>query len=268
MNSQLATKASGKSVLQRYLEDGFVVFDTELASLLSEARGAFVSIFDILCRAKNYGPISSDLDISRLYRSLSRELWVSAYNQLRYLPEVSQFSSHPEILSIIKELGLQRPSIGSPCPVRADMPHDPKWDFGLHQDYAYNQDSFNSITLWIAFQNTSVSMGALEVIPGSHAKGSYVSRDGIIESNPYPEGAFIKVPIQLGQVLAFSSFLLHRSGKNISDSIRFSCQLRFNDLCDPSFIDRNYPINFQTQIKSLVVDFPTYFPSPKNVETE
>jgi phytanoyl-CoA hydroxylase len=39
----------------------------------------------------------------------------------------------------------------------------------------------------------------------------------------------------------FNSFLVHKSGNNITNDIRWSCHMRYNDLEDKSFKDRGYP---------------------------
>ena len=51
------------------------------------------------------------------------------------------------------------------------------------------------------------------------------------------------VELKLGQALIFSEFLVHTSGSNISDKIRFSVQLRFTDLSKKEYMLRGYPVN-------------------------
>ena len=44
-----------------------------------------------------------------------------------------------------------------------------------------------------------------------------------------------------GDIILFNSFLVHKSGNNITDSIRWSCHMRYNDVSEKSFIERGYP---------------------------
>ena len=44
-----------------------------------------------------------------------------------------------------------------------------------------------------------------------------------------------------GDLLAFSAFLVHRSGTNSTESIRWSCHFRYNDLAEATFVERGYP---------------------------
>ncbi len=53
---------------------------------------------------------------------------------------------------------------------------------------------------------------------------------------------FIKTKVKAGEALIFSEFLVHRSGKNISDKIRFSIQLRLTDLLSNDYMKKNYPV--------------------------
>ena len=52
---------------------------------------------------------------------------------------------------------------------------------------------------------------------------------------------FISFNVKQGDLILFNSFLVHKSGNNITDKIRWSCHMRYNDLEDKSFIKRGYP---------------------------
>ena len=51
---------------------------------------------------------------------------------------------------------------------------------------------------------------------------------------------FEDIEMKVGQALVFSQFLVHRSGENKSDNIRFSVQLRYTDLADKEYAKNNY----------------------------
>ena len=48
--------------------------------------------------------------------------------------------------------------------------------------------------------------------------------------------------MKLGQAVVFSEFLVHASGYNVSNKIRFSVQLRFTDLLSKEYMLRGYPV--------------------------
>ena len=122
------------------------------------------------------------------------------------------------------------------------MSKDQKFDFPSHQDFCFNFGSKNSITIWIPFQDTGIKEGALKVITGSHKNGLYNQEQGVI-TEKLSQSDFIDVSLNSGDILVFSQFLVHKSGLNTSGSARFSCQIRFNDLECPYFIESGWKIN-------------------------
>ena len=112
-----------------------------------------------------------------------------------------------------------------------------------HQDWRSMQGSLNAIVVWIPLVDIDQELGALRVVPGSH-------REGLCESQPdewyrHIEGArdadFLSVEVRAGDALFFSAFLVHASGDNITDAIRWSCHFRYNDLAETTYVARNYP---------------------------
>jgi ectoine hydroxylase-related dioxygenase (phytanoyl-CoA dioxygenase family) len=57
----------------------------------------------------------------------------------------------------------------------------------------------------------------------------------------FKDGDFISVEMGVGDVIFFSSYLVHRSGNNSTDSIRWSANFRYNDVDDVCFIARKFP---------------------------
>jgi phytanoyl-CoA hydroxylase len=97
--------------------------------------------------------------------------------------------------------------------------------------------------VWMPLHDIDRSLGALEVVPESHRLGlvstEVVDRFGKVDR--FTDADFKPVEVEQGDLLAFSSFLVHRSGTNSTESIRWSCHFRYNDLAEPTFIERGYP---------------------------
>jgi phytanoyl-CoA hydroxylase len=76
--------------------------------------------------------------------------------------------------------------------------------------------------------------------------------EGIDNSN------FVSVDVEAGDVLFFSAFLIHQSGDNITQSIRWSCHFRYNDLSESTFIERGYPhpYIYKPQQELITPNFP------------
>ena len=51
---------------------------------------------------------------------------------------------------------------------------------------------------------------------------------------------FTDVPLNFGEAVVFSQFLVHKSGYNLSDTVRFSVQLRLTDLAQKEYAKRGY----------------------------
>ena len=67
------------------------------------------------------------------------------------------------------------------------------------------------------------------------------------------------VEVKAGDALFFSAFLVHRSGNNVTDSIRWSCHFRYNDLEEPTFVSRKYPnpYIYKPQQELVTKNFPS-----------
>ncbi len=95
-------------------------------------------------------------------------------------------------------------------------------DFPWHQDNGYGLVlSEHYVTCWIALEDATVENGCIWVMPKTH-------KDGIVEHQRTPLGwqcyfgddPGVPVPLKKGGMAVFSSLLFHRSGPNVSDSVR------------------------------------------------
>jgi phytanoyl-CoA hydroxylase len=95
-------------------------------------------------------------------------------------------------------------------------------DFPWHQDNGYGLVlSEEYVTCWLAMEDATIENGCIWVMPGSH-------KDGIVEHKKTPigwqcyfgENPGISVELKKGSMVVFSSLLFHRSGPNVSQSIR------------------------------------------------
>ena len=255
------------SLISQYEENGYFVYKTNYAEQFATIRKKFIRIFNEIAVMHNLDPINNDADINDLYRSKNRELWVAAHDQLRFTPEVVELVNDSMLLDIAKQCGIKFPSLtnsalgSSGTTIRADMPSDTDYDFELHQDFPYNQGSFNSITIWIPFQDTDANLGAIQVIPKSHKNGADENENGVIVKQELEK--CVTAPLKLGEVLIISHFMHHKSGLNVSknpeNQIRFSAQIRYTDLSDQEWAKRKYYVNIKQTEKTRNPSFETHF---------
>jgi phytanoyl-CoA hydroxylase len=176
---------------------------------------------------------------------------VNCGRQVQHLISLHRLGTDPRVLDQLKELGLAFPCISTRPVMFFNSRHLAKreeyWRLGAHQDWRSSQGSLDAITIWVPLVDIGERLGALEVIPGSHKWGLLesegVSYYGKI-SKEISAGAFLPVEVERGDALVFSSFLVHRSGTNSTESIRWSIHFRYNNLSEQTFINRGYPHPF------------------------
>ena len=122
------------------------------------------------------------------------------------------------------------------------------------------QGSLDSIVVWVPLVDVDASLGALEVVPGSHKLGLLTTEvvNSFGKVDQFTDDQFISVKVTRGDVLFFSTFLVHRSGVNTTESIRWSCHFRYNNLAEKTFIERGYPhpYIYKPQDELITPNFP------------
>jgi ectoine hydroxylase-related dioxygenase (phytanoyl-CoA dioxygenase family) len=185
------------------------------------------------------------------------------YDALRYLPALYRMSSSPRLLEFCRELGLDFPCVMGSCNMRLDRPNDSRHLFQWHQDTLYLLGSSNAVTIWVPFGQVNPKNGTISVIPGSHKQGIYpykrISDKPVLEHIPLlqrdlaldceiDETKEVVVNAGPGDLIIFYQMLLHRSLPNLSNNIRWTCQVRVADLFEEEFIKNRYPMGERTNI--------------------
>jgi ectoine hydroxylase-related dioxygenase (phytanoyl-CoA dioxygenase family) len=122
------------------------------------------------------------------------------------------------------------------------------------------QGSLNAMIIWVPLLDIGKELGALEIVPRSHLLGllESVENDWYRTIKDAADEQYVSVEATAGDALFFSAFLLHRSGNNTTDAIRWSCHFRYNDLSERTFIDRKYPnpYVYKPEQELVTKDFP------------
>jgi hypothetical protein len=178
------------------------------------------------------------------------------YNACRRLMPVHHLATHASLQSLSRALMHTETLVASTLnAVRIDHPNEDKYLFLWHQDYPYIQDSEDALVYWIPLQNVNEENGWLHLALGSHTRGVFPvrvvdpgnkSRNGArsIEladmtlPDRFPQ---VNVPVKLGEVLVFSTLLLHKSQPNVSRDARWTIQLRHGNFEHPRAIARDWP---------------------------
>ena len=135
-------------------------------------------------------------------------------------PDLAHFVRHPRLVEVAVAL------LGESLDLYWDqavykLPDTPR-DFPWHQDNGYTAvEPDEYLTLWLALGDISVQNGCLWVLPGSHRGGVRPHLDTPIGRAADPGGSTgVPIEAKAGDVLAFSSLLLHKSGPNLSNGER------------------------------------------------
>jgi phytanoyl-CoA hydroxylase len=183
----------------------------------------------------------------------------------QHLISLHRLSLRENIVSQLAALGVETPNICTRPVLYFNSRHLAKSEVYYksppHQDWRSMQGSLNAIVVWVPLADVSRDLGALEIIPVSHLWGLQESREDAwyrhVEG--LRDDQYESIEIEAGDALFFSAFLVHRSGDNVTDSIRWSFHFRYNDLEEPTFISRKYPnpYTYAPQQELITKDFPS-----------
>lgn len=258
--------------LQSYKQNGYVLLRNfinprEVDLVRDEAKTIFVS------QMRRYKIVSSD-DISEdefeggMYELFKADLraFMNCGKHAQHLISMHRLALDERIVAVLKELGLDFPNVSTRPVMYFNAERLAKkevyWRVSAHQDWRSIQGSLDSMVVWLPLVDIDTALGALEVLPGSHKRGLLAAaavEDGFgFISEPYDAADFLSVKAEKGDALFFSTFLVHRSGTNVTNSIRWSCHFRYNNLREKTFIERGlpHPYIYKPAEDLITPDFP------------
>lgn len=186
--------------------------------------------------------------VDNAYQSLAkinRKSAGSVFDAVVKIPEFNRYIYQDSFEAIVQQLLKSDNVLSSPSQMnlRTDHPSEERFLYPWHTDYSYNFSSKNSLIFWIPLQDVDVSVGSLHVIPSSHLLNHCIKINSAAVFSRHSSSYFevegvcdllckmgeIRCNLSLGQGLVFHSNLLHKSGFNYSDQVRYSIQSRWFD---------------------------------------
>ncbi len=267
------------SLKKQFNEDGFVLLKNYLdkniiTEIYTDARKIFAQ------QIKRVTGKSVDIDDRDLFEKAMFTFFDKDFNAfvntgktVQHTFSLHKFGVSPIIENLLKSVGLVNPIIGARPAMQFNSRFLSKdgskhWKLDAHQDWRTGQGSLDSAVIWFPMVDAGADIGALQVIPGSHKIGlkesSASGYQGGITAD-LKEDSFIQTAFEVGDILIFSAFLIHQSGNNITENIRWSVQLRYNNLNEPTFVDRGYPMAYIYKPETDLVT--PNFPSINQLET-
>jgi phytanoyl-CoA hydroxylase len=166
------------------------------------------------------------------------------------LYKIFTYKKISNILKLLNEKNLDKFSINN-VGIRMDIPFDTKHSYGWHQDRAYypqNMDGSKGMLIWTPIVNINKKIGPLQIKPKSHNLGFIETKKkhnkGFSPQYPLPKKHLLKFEtknliIDTCDAAFINLNTFHASGRNISNKIRFACQVRYSDLSDKDFLPYN-----------------------------
>jgi hypothetical protein len=215
---------------------------------------------------------ASLLEKLRAVYELDLGLYLSILRMGSRLQSVYALAMHDNILGLLGDLGCRISTL--PCGVAIHLVSNELkvpggyFGWGAHQDWSSAQGSLDQFVLWTPLMDVDKHFHPIEIVPGSHKMGvlpgdrkSANSRGALIPISPdhIDERDFTCVELQRGDAIIFSGLLVHRTGSGTRDGLRIACGSRFDNVQEPTFVERGYPCAFRLHAETDVLHpgFPT-----------
>lgn len=236
-----------------YCENGFLFipnfFDkTKIDGIYNDAKNIYKSQMIELNIIKSTNISDQEFeDNLKILFNKHFEIFINCGKQCQDIINLWKLSLDDKLIYLLKILGIKNPHISTRPVLFSNSKHLAKNNINHsvppHQDWASMQGSINSIVVWIPLININQSLGPIALFPKSHKEGllSEQKLGGFGMVDKYKENDYISFNVRQGDIILFNNFLVYKSGKNVTDNIRWSCHMRYNDLFDTSFIKRGYP---------------------------
>jgi phytanoyl-CoA hydroxylase len=271
----IETEIDMSNQMEFYTKNGYILCKNffqmrEVETILRDAKNIFFRQFveKQYTNAKVLEEISDSAFDKFLYQLFEEDLVCisNCGKQAQHLISLHALSLHKKIIELLHHIGLTSPVI-STRPVlyfnhRKLSKQKIYYKVDAHQDWRSMQGSLNSVVIWLPLVDINKELGALEILPGSHLQGlrtDHIDNGfGMVVLSENEKSKLMSVEVQKGDVLLFSSFLIHQSGENITNSPRWSCHFRYNDLDESSFITRKYshPYIYKPIEELITPNFP------------
>ena len=258
--------------IDEYREQGFILFRNFFdAEKVSRIHAEAKEIFAVQMRRYGLlpeGDVTEKEFNSGMFQLFERD--VSAIfmcgKHCQHLISLHRLSLEEDIFSVLKKLGLAFPNISTRPTLYFNHPRlaekEVYWRLDLHQDWRSMQGSLDSMVVWVPLIDIDKQLGALEILPKSHKRGlvnaEMIDGYGHLQE-PVDTSGLQRIDVKRGDALFFSALLIHKSGTNSTESIRWSCHFRYNNLYEKTFIERGYPhpYIYRPQTELIYPGFPT-----------
>jgi ectoine hydroxylase-related dioxygenase (phytanoyl-CoA dioxygenase family) len=238
-------------------ENGYVVLHNFFrADVIDAVRGDLAEWIGRQARQLLADGVIDDLHEAELFETRWLRIVEGGGPRLKTIREDLHMSSlfslffDPQLLDIVESVLGPEIRLYPNYTVRPKLPNDTLTQVLWHQDAAYTasgqhghdadagdltEDALRMVNVWSPLVPARAENGCMQFVPGTHKLGlvPHDDREHYLEISddalkPQLERA-IDVILDPGDVVFFSNLLFHRGQPNHSDSIRWSCDWRYQD---------------------------------------
>jgi phytanoyl-CoA hydroxylase len=255
-----------------FLRDGFVVVRGVLDPAELSAINAEMGELFILQLRRLGLPVDGGRSREAFQANAARllacdvETYISTARLTQMSPAAHRLMASEPIINLVRDLGVGFPVVSTRLSnhIMSEVLRIPGGYHKSppHQDWRSMQGSLDAIVLWVPTTLVTESSYPLEVVPRSHLLGLLDTVEHIMTptvSDPrITEDSFQPLAVQPGDVVAFSSFLVHRTGERGDGLVRIAFSTRFNNAEEPTYVQRGYPTPYKYSYRTdlMTPDFP------------
>jgi len=270
-----------------YNQNGFLILRNILKandiSRIKELSRLLINVFENLSSQRirdTENIVNKNLKDSRFtslmfeLRSQQPDIFSILYDTIQMSTKLASIANSSTILNVTSSLLDTDPnSLASyNHMMRMDFPSDQRNSYGWHQDSPYNYSNIsgeNALVVWFPLLDVNKKNGTLRVKPGSHLEGIHPtsfshkhggSRQLLVPDEVVKKYKTIDLDMNFGDVLISNNNLVHSSGNNNSDDIRYTIVTRIHKILSEDFIPGrvsfNYNLNAIKFLKNKYQDNP------------
>jgi phytanoyl-CoA hydroxylase len=245
METDLEKQALDMQLANKINDDGYVIIKNFFTKeYINSIRKKSEEVFEIQFNRFNYNGDFKE-NMIKLFNE-HEDIFINCGKIIQTgLIELYKLPIEDKVISLIKSLGLSFPNMCTRPVLFFNHPKLAKEEYYYktppHQDWTSMESSLDSLVLWVPLVDVNKENGSILIWPKSHKNGAlpYKSIGGF--ASVEVKGEYLQPELEVGDVVVFSTFLIHSSGEIKNNTIRWSCHFRYTNMLDDDFIKRGFP---------------------------
>ena len=251
-------------ILEKYRRDGYVVLEKVVSE---EYLQNFESELLKLCEKQTGIQCLSIEESLKLLYEISKDRYAQTLRTLSKSLSLLKIFTEESLLKSISDLGIEYPSLPTQPVTHVtclDLVFE-GYEIGIkaHQDWPSIQGSLDSLVVWLPFQDVHLDNHPVQILPRSHKDGmrdaSTENTASVIHLTKEEDAEMQDILCKKGDAVIFSTFLVHRTKtESKTRSFRLAASVRFDNMIEDSFVNRNFPCAYKRTVDRKVDFVPKH----------